>query len=162
MLPYCLQYCESVITNAAIQTVVIGFLAELCLRNNPITISDSTVTVPLPSTVTFVLDISHEGNPSGSVKQTPRRSKRWKNQYAVIESLASVLSKMVDVGLRVLKQILTGGNNGLLSVEEEGVLERLWCALVCVQHTRYHCKKSWCGVILFLGIVCCCCCWCFC
>ena len=122
------------------QPVVIRFLAELCLRGNGgVTIRDSCVSVPLLSAGTFVLDITHvagDENPSWSVKGTPRRSNRRRNQLAVVRGISSVLRKMVELGLHVLSGVLACKNNDLLSMDDERLLQELWCALVCVQYTR--------------------------
>lgn len=148
MLSYCLRYCDSVIKIETVKEVVVRFLAEFCLQNSPVTVDDSNVSVPLPSPTTFALDFNHVTSgvsTSWSVEQTTMRSNHMRNQQSVGEGVASVLNRRVDMGLRLLKRILARKKSNHLSkeeeVEEEGVLEWLWCVLVCIQHTRYD--NSW-------------------
>lgn len=132
------------------QVVVIRFLSELCARNNPVIVNDSDVFVPLPSSATFVLDFSQVisgESASRGIKQTSRRSNR--HHHADVEGVISVFRKWVHLGLHLLKRVLADYHLSqkevglereavLMGLEEERVLECLWCVLVCVQHTRYN------------------------
>ena len=109
-------------------SLVLKFLAELCLLCDPIAISDATVST-VPST-NFVLNL----DPLIARAELPRRrSLRIKSSSSSSSSsaedvvgVASLLSERVESGLRCL-------GDGRF---EKEVMQELWAALLCLQYTR--------------------------
>ena len=135
ILPHCLQYCETVSTKQDSHLILL-FLTELCLRCDPKTLDNSTISITPSSS--FVLDLSspvvHDELP---MRRILRRSSRRGPQEETL-SLVSLLIQLVESGLQTLRAHQPFGRH--LEEEEktweEDVIKRLWCVLVCLQYTR--------------------------
>lgn len=112
------------------ESLMLKFLAELCLACEPITIDDSSVSVEPSNGFTLNLD------PLVDIAALPRLRTLRSHKPHGLENLGvvSLLRKRVESGLRVIEEecVSVGMASGV-----EGLSE-LWCALVCLQYTRYR------------------------
>ncbi len=140
ILRHCLQYCEAMASEESIQPVVLKFLTELCLKEEPVSITDSSTAVPLPPARTFTLDFSgliKEETARSARRKTLRRSCRLKREEEISGNVCQVLRKCLGKGLALLQGWKHSGEGAEESEDDrEAVLELLWCALVCATHVR--------------------------
>ncbi len=154
------SYCEAVLVKkeATSSSLVLKFLTELCLLCDPRALDNATISLTPASGFTFDLcPLQPPPTEQFLRRRTLRSSKRVTPPSEGGSAIGLMLVETLELGLRALRgggvavvgrepagsssSSSSGGGGGVdgAGQGEEfggGVLERLWCASVCLQYAR--------------------------